>query len=127
MNESLDKRKHKRLRVHVPVKYRALKTGPSGMAEIATLSKDLSEGGVRFRAAEFISIATRLILEMNLPLLNKPVKAISKIAWIRKAPAGDSYEIGGRFLEMSDKDKEIIAEYVDSTGSGDDSGENSPQ
>ena len=109
---NVEKRRCKRVRTHVPVRYRGLKAG-AGEPGSATLSKNLSSNGVRFKAAEFISIATRLILEMDIPLLNKPVKAISKIAWIRKASAGEDYDVGSYFLEMSKKDKEIVSEYID--------------
>ena len=112
MENNNEQRKSKRVRVHVPVRYRALKAG-AGVTGSATLSRNLSESGVRFKAAEFISIATRLILEMDIPLLNRPVKAISKIAWIRKVSTGDNYDVGSYFLEMSKKDKELVSEYVD--------------
>ncbi len=59
-------------------------------------------------------MACRLILELDIPMLTKPVKAISKVAWIRKSDAGDEYEVGNQFLEMSKQDKELVSEYVDS-------------
>ena len=47
-------------------------------------------------------------------MFTKPVKAISKIAWIRKTASGDDYEVGNQFLEMSKGDKELIDGYVNS-------------
>ena len=47
-------------------------------------------------------------------MFTKPVKAISKVAWIRKTDSGNDYEMGSQFLEMSKKDKELVSEYVDS-------------
>jgi len=77
-----------------------------------TVSKNLSEGGMRFRSDRFISLACRLVVELNVPELNEPLRAVSKIAWIRKLPAGDDYEVGNQFLEMSRRDREIIQELV---------------
>ena len=119
-NNNAEKRKHKRLRVRVPVRYRALKSG-AGVEGAATLSRNISQGGIRFKAAEFISIATRLMLEMDLPVVSGSIRAISKIAWIRKTPAGDDFEVGSHFLEMSKKDKELVSEFVENVDKNGDS------
>lgn len=113
MNEKTEQRKTPRVKTHIPIRYRKLRDG-AGIDGASSITKNLSQGGIRFRTAEFISMACRLILELDIPMFNKPVKAISKVAWIRKAPSGDEYEVGNQFLEMSKKDRELISEYVDS-------------
>lgn len=113
MSENTNKRKFPRVKTHIPVKFRKLRDG-AGISGASSISKNLSQGGVHFRTGEFISMACRLILELDIPMFTKPVKAISKVAWIRKTPSGGDYEVGNQFLEMSKKDKELIAEYVDS-------------
>jgi len=110
-----ERRKFKRVKTHVPIKYRKLREG-AGSVGFGSLSRDLSQGGVHFRAGEFISMACRLILEVDIPMLTRPIKAISKVAWIRKTDNGDDYEIGNQFLEISKKDRELISEYVESLG-----------
>jgi hypothetical protein len=59
-------------------------------------------------------MACRLILELDIPMLTKPIKAISKVAWIKKSNVGEDYEVGNQFLEISKKDKQLISEYVNS-------------
>ena len=113
MNATVENRKHTRVKTHIPVRIRTLRGGAS-IEGISSITKNLSEGGIRFRTAEFISMACRLILELDIPMFTKPVKAISKVAWIRKSPSGEDYEIGNQFLEMSKKDRELVSEYVDS-------------
>ena len=113
MSEKNEKRKHARVKTHIPVRYRKMRDG-AGVQGESSISRNLSQGGIRFRTGEFISMACRLILELDIPMFTKPVKAISKVAWIRKTPSGDDYEVGNQFLEMSKKDRELIAEYVDS-------------
>lgn len=113
MTESNEQRKHPRVKTHIPIRYRKIRGGATGEGE-SSISKNLSQGGIRFRTADFISMACRLILELDIPMFNKPVKAISKVAWIRKAVSGDDYEVGNQFLEMSKKDKELVSEYVES-------------
>jgi len=83
-----------------------------------TVSKNLSAGGVRFRSDRFISLACRLVVELNVPELVKPIRAVSKIAWIKKLPAGDDYEVGNQFLEISRQDKEIIQGLVTAESEG---------
>ncbi|HPN73625.1 MAG TPA: PilZ domain-containing protein [Candidatus Omnitrophota bacterium] len=113
MNDDLEKRKYPRVKTHIPVKIRKLK-GPESWDGESSITKNLSTGGIRFRTAEFISMACRLILELDIPMFTKPVKAISKVAWIRKLPSGDDYEVGNQFIEMTKEDKALVSEYVSS-------------
>jgi Tfp pilus assembly protein PilZ len=115
VNESSEKRKYDRVKTHIPVRIRKLKDGSTAEGS-SSITKNLSMGGIRFRTTEFISMACRLILELDIPMFTKPVKAISKVAWIRKTPSGSDYEIGNQFLEMSKEDKELVSEYVSSLG-----------
>ncbi len=113
MTESAEKRKTPRVKTHIPVRFRKLRDGDGNDGD-SSITKNLSQGGIRFRTNEFISMACRLIVELDVPMFTKPIKAISKVAWIKKAVAGDDYEVGNQFLEMSKKDKELISEYVNS-------------
>ena len=92
MPKTTEKRKFKRLESRFPLKYKDLRQ--TGMEFRGTVSKNVSEGGVRFRSDRFISLACRLVVELNLPDQQEPIKVVSKIAWIRKLPAGDDYEVG---------------------------------
>jgi len=113
VTEQQEQRKCERVKTHIPVKYRKLRDG-AGVEGSGSLSKDISQGGIHFRTNEFISMACRLILELDIPMLTRPIKAISKVAWIRKTDSGADYEVGNQFLEISKKDKELISEYVNS-------------
>ncbi len=84
----------------------------SGKEFRGTISKNISEGGVRFRSDRFISLACRLVVELNLPALTKPIRAVSKITWIKKLPVGDDYEVGNQFLEISKEDRVFIRNFV---------------
>lgn len=108
-----EKRKSRRIKTHIPVRYRTLRGRP-GVVGASSITKDLSEGGIRFRTAEFIAMSCRLILELDIPMFTKPIKAISKVAWLRKLPSGEDYDVGNQFLEMSKENKKLVSEYVDS-------------
>ncbi|MDD3089914.1 MAG: PilZ domain-containing protein [Candidatus Omnitrophica bacterium] len=113
MNGKNDNRKHPRVQTHITVRYRNLRDGAGASGE-NSVSTDIGQGGIRFRAPEFISMACRLILELDIPMSSKPIKAISRVAWIKRSDSGEDYEIGNQFLEMSSQDKEVISGYIDS-------------
>jgi c-di-GMP-binding flagellar brake protein YcgR len=105
-----DKRRYKRADLNLPVQYKNLRQ--SGDGSVGSLTRNLSEGGVCFKSGKFISLACRLVLEISLPNSVKPVKAISKVAWIRKVPSSDQYELGNQFLEITREDKAHIMNFV---------------
>jgi c-di-GMP-binding flagellar brake protein YcgR len=113
VNPMDERRKYPRAETNLPISYKNLRT--AGQAPASSTTKDLSEGGARFKTSEFISLACRLVLEISIPTSPKPVKAISKVAWIKKMPTGDNYEIGNHFLEITKEDKARILEYVSSS------------
>lgn len=106
-----EKRKTPRFRMSVPVEYKKLRGTPEALK--GSLAKDLSVGGVRFITDEFMAFTARLVLDIMLPLPERPVSAVSKIAWIKKLPIGDKYEIGNQFLEMSKDDKNRLSNYLE--------------
>jgi len=106
-----EKRRNPRIPTDFPLKYKELQGKPGDFR--GTVSKNISEGGVRFRSDRFISLACRLVVELNLPALAKPVRAVSKIAWIKKLPVGDDYEVGNKFLEIAKEDQRNLRNFVE--------------
>ena len=105
-----EKRRHKRVESSFPVQYRNLRK--AGVMPAGSMTQNLSEGGVCFKSNEFVSLACRLVVEISLPNIPKPVKAISKVAWIRKIPSTDQYELGNQFLEITKEDRANIMNFV---------------
>jgi len=77
-----------------------------------TLTKDVSEGGVCFSSVDFLSVFTRLLVEVSVPSFARPVKAISKVAWIQKQPRGNQYIVGLQFLDMTEEDKKQLSSFI---------------
>ena len=109
-NMVTEQRRYQRVECNLPLQYRNLKG--KGLYPTGSLTGNISEGGVCFKSNEFISLACRLVVEINLPTLAKPVKAIAKVAWIRKVPSGEQYELGNQFLEILKEDKNHIINFV---------------
>ncbi len=106
-----ERRKYARHGIRIPVQYKNIKT----LAEpfIGALTRDMGEGGIRFIGNEFLSLANRLVLTISLPAPAHPVKIITKVAWIKKVPMSDQYEIGNQFLSMSEGDKQELVEFLE--------------
>lgn len=118
MNEagmSTEKRQSPRAKTSIPVRYKELRDGAETVG-IGSFTSDVSKDGLRFVTNRFVSTACRLILELDIPTLTKPIKALSKVAWIQKANAGDDYQyqVGSQFMEITKKDQERIATYLNS-------------
>lgn len=113
LDDSNDRRRYVRVESAVPLQYKKLKQLSEGT--IGAITQNVSEGGVRFIANEFLPLASRLVVEVFLPAQPRPIKAISKVAWIRKAPANDQYIIGNQFLDVGRDDKGQLLKYVKKT------------
>lgn len=106
-----EKRRFPRKNLRIPLQYKSLKSLSD--ASRGALTRDIGEGGIRFIGNEFISLSNRLVLTITLPAPFRSIKAISKVAWIRKVPMGDQYEIGNQFLNLSEDDKKHLRNCVE--------------
>ena len=105
-----ERRRHPRVNARLPLQYKDIQRPIEAYS--GTLSRDVSEGGVRFLSNEFLSVFTRLLLEVSIPSLSRPVKAISKVAWIQKVPRSNQYNVGVQFMDMTEEDKKQLASFV---------------
>ncbi len=105
-----EKRRFQRASSVLPLQYKKLKESRDSTTGVIT--RDVGEGGVRFVSNEFLPLASRLVVELFLPAQPKPIKAIAKVAWIKKAPSGEQYEVGNQFLDIGREDKDQLTDYV---------------
>ena len=82
-------------------------------------SKGISTSGIDLSKERQMSgaLSNRLVLVIALPTPFRSIKAISKVAWIRKVPIGDQYEIGNQFLNLSEEDKKHLKNCLERTAS----------
>jgi len=105
-----EKREHPRVACQIDSSFSNLSAAhPEGFSE--TQIKDLSAGGLRFRASRFIPVQNRLLFRLRLPN-QKPIEAVAQPAWIREIPSVGQFEIGAKFLSISDTDRHLIRQYV---------------
>jgi hypothetical protein len=116
-----EKRKSPRVKTELPVRYTEIRDGVE-IVGVGSLTCDVSTDGLRFKTKKSISTPCRLILELDIPSRTKPIKAVSKVAWIQKAKAGGDYEVGNQFMEITEKDRELIAKSLGHAWQPDESG-----
>jgi len=109
-----EKRQAPRVKTSIPVRYREI-DGADGTS-VGTLTADMSTGGLRLGTNKFLSVASRLLLHLDIPTLAKPIEAVSQVAWVQKANEGEgfSYHVGNQFMEITGRDQELIMTYLKS-------------
>ncbi len=68
------------------------------------MSGDLSESGIRIDTYDFVPLGTELTLQVRLAI-EKVVEYVGRVAWVRKFPFADRYQVG---LEFSN-DRSFLA------------------
>ena len=110
MKESPDKRRHHRMDIHLPLRFRDPVTHPSPTKNAQT--KDLSLGGLCFQTEEFVPLDTTLLLELRLQDSAKPVRSIARVAWTRAMPSGLRYEIGSEFVDIVHSERKALEDFL---------------
>lgn len=106
----LEKRRFPRLNSRIPVQYKKIAEYKDALQ--GTITRDIGEGGVRLVAHEFIPLFTKLKIEIFLSPLSNSISTISKVAWMRKIPYADQYDVGLEFIELPEISRKLIANYI---------------
>jgi len=105
-----ERRRFPRINARLPIQFKDIQRPIETYT--GTLTKDVSESGARFISSDFLSIFTRLLLEVTVPAFSRPVKAISKVAWIQKIPRSNQYSVGVQFMDMTEEDKKHLSSFI---------------
>ncbi len=110
MNLKTEKRKHPRMNLRCPVKFRELFNGKTG-EEAEFHAINLSQGGICLYLDKFISLSHRLILGVELPGRDEPVDVIARVIWEQETPVG--MKIGAKFIDVDRKANQEISEAIE--------------
>jgi len=102
-----ENRRYARAGRSLQLRYRDFKN--AGAVPLGSLTTDVSEGGVAFDSDKFLRLESRFVMEVSLPEVSGTVKAISKVAWIKRLAGANGYRVGINFVWMSRGDKERLA------------------
>ena len=104
-----ERRKAARHRTYHPV--RIAKSREPKIVE--TLTKDVSEGGVRCVSSELFPVSSDLGVEMTLFKGEESLSVKGKAVWFRMIPHSDQFDLGISFLDMSPQDKRRLSVYIE--------------
>jgi Tfp pilus assembly protein PilZ len=77
-----------------------------------TVTRDISEGGLRFITNQFIPAFAELFLEFSLRSSMEPVQAAAKVSWVQKVPHSDQYQVGAHFTELNQEYRKNISDCL---------------
>ncbi len=106
----LEKRKHPRLDLRIPMRYRKIQTNIEELK--GSLIKNISEGGMMINAYEFLPLNSRLTMEIPLVSGTKSVEGTCRVAWIKKAGFSEQYDVGVEFANLNQGDTAQIAKFI---------------
>ena len=107
-----EKRKHPRTRCEIDSSFKNLDLAAAPVPS-ETVVQDISEGGIRFRVTHFVPVHHRLLFKIQIPK-QKCIEAVTQPAWIREIPNLNQFDIGAKFLSLSDEDRGIIRQFTSS-------------
>jgi len=102
----MDARKFPRARISFPLKCeRGTET-----SYFNTVSKDLSNGGVRVLSEQFVSPGEEVTLNIN--LIDRMVSARAKVVWCNESEYGNRYLFGAEFMDMPEDDRNTLRNFL---------------
>ncbi|MFH1360531.1 MAG: PilZ domain-containing protein [Candidatus Omnitrophota bacterium] len=110
-----ERRKHPRLKNNIPVKI------CSDDFDMVTETRNLSCAGAYCRVNKYLEPMTKLKIHLLLPFkrrnkdVPKKISCQGVIVRVESEPGDDYFQVAIYFSEMEQKDRKMIADYVDST------------
>jgi len=105
-----EKRQHKRINISVPINYEFLETDKKEIGD--TLSKDISESGVRASFNKFYPPKTKFLLRINFQDLNKIIETVAEVQWSLNKHFSNNYESGLHFSYVNPTYQNMLREYI---------------
>jgi c-di-GMP-binding flagellar brake protein YcgR len=104
-----ERRKHNRINVSFPVECNPL----TEKNYFYTVSKDLSLGGVKILASDFLPKGN--LFRLNINLIDRLVDVKAKVAWCNKERISDRYSVGLEFVEASEDNQKSLCDFLNKT------------
>ena len=94
--------------------YRPIRLQKPGIPQVVeTITKDLSEGGLRCISQTVVPVSTELQIELLVTTGDEPFTAKGRTAWFRIVPSSDQFDVGIIFLEISPQNKRLLSICLD--------------
>ncbi len=106
--KTIDVRRFKRVFFKRPVKVK-----PQGQEVFeGNLAQDLSQGGVRVFASEFVPLNSLVTVQVQLKDASKVLELQGRVAWVRFNPFSEDYQIGLEFAGDKLRTCEVIGRFI---------------
>lgn len=112
-----EKRKFIRLKTPIGLKYRRVSKLRRHKPALSIV-KDLSGAGVRFNVKEEMRHGDLVEVDIMIPHLSEPVRAIGEVVWFSRTESKSGSEAAIRFRDIEPADLNHILEYVYMIGIG---------
>ncbi len=76
------------------------------------LTKDISQGGIRFLTHEFIPKDSRLRIRLTFLRALFSFEALVKCMWVREMPCGEEFEVGVEFIDLPSEILKYLINYI---------------
>ena len=109
-SNTTERRKFVRIPENSQISYRVL----TNMKNKGSLTKDISQGGIRFLVHEFIPVNSILEISITLKNISFYFQTVVKSRWITEELPNERYEIGVEFINIPKKSTEHLIDYIKS-------------
>lgn len=104
-----ERRKFIRVPLHAEISYRIL---PQTKVK-RFLTRDISQGGVRFFVEEFIPKGSYLEITLKLEGVSLVFEACVKVQWISEQTRSERYEVGAEFINIHHEAAAYLMQYIE--------------
>ncbi|HCG77194.1 MAG: hypothetical protein COZ37_06240 [bacterium (Candidatus Ratteibacteria) CG_4_10_14_3_um_filter_41_18] len=80
--------------------------------ENLSVTKDISQGGIKFVAKERFEPGTSLALDIYAPDRKTPIRTLAKVIWVKNRAFRSGYETGACFTTIEKGDREDLSFYL---------------
>ena len=110
-----ERRRSRRIKAAIQIRYI---TGKKPYITGATLTKNISTGGILIETCEKLLVETVLVLEIDIPSHQKSVTANGKVVWGTESSNIDeegrrTFHLGIKFVYMQPREKKLLDQYID--------------
>jgi len=81
---------------------------------VECITKDISAGGIKFIAQEFIPHGSHLRIKVNFHKTSFSFEALVRWVWAREIPHSEEYEIGVEFIDIPQDAVKYLQQYIES-------------
>jgi c-di-GMP-binding flagellar brake protein YcgR len=114
---SIEKRRHPRVDMKVPVRFKVINRGAERERILAEArdqgsTTNLSTGGVALRTTEALKMSDLIKLEIELSGRDRVIRTFAEVMWVVQDKDGKGREAGLQFLAVKTADEDLLSVFV---------------